>query len=142
MADYFQRSRHDIKITDPSTSNTVGFVIKRENGVPAYQELDGKALADFYKSDNPTQVSTDPEENLVIGQCDFSAGFGKEYYDSDDPKRYFKSIGLDMRFGTLSFGATAEGPPSIRVKQPTSSERSSTVKVLSAAACISASRRF
>ena len=98
MADYSNISKHDIKITDPSTGNVIGFNVDRDdNGLPAYFEYSGKALADYVSSSEPTQVSTNPEEELILGQYNWKAGFGKEYYDSGDPKRYFQSYGCDLR---------------------------------------------
>jgi len=96
MATYFQQNRHDLKITDPSTGNVMGFICARNNNVPVYSELDGKSLVDLYASDVPTQVNTNPEEELLLGSSTNVAGFGKEYYDMGDTKRYFESYGCDL----------------------------------------------
>src|SRR3990167_9792108 len=96
MADYFNYSRHDIAITDPVSGDILGFCVARKGGELQYYELDGKSLVDLF-STSPTQISTNPEEELILGQSNFKAGFGKEYYDSNDPKRYFQSFGCDLR---------------------------------------------
>lgn len=98
MTTHFKANRHDFSITDPSASHKMGFVVDRKDGFH-YQELDGKALVDLYASDSPTQSNTNPEEELLLGQGpDWRAGFGKEYWNSSDPTRYFSSIGCDLRF--------------------------------------------
>ena len=97
MADFFSKSKHDLSILDPSTGNTFGFICDRVEGKPAYAEYDGKSFVDLF-STSPTQTSTNPEEELVLGSETHHAGFGKEYYDSGDRKRYFESIGMDLSY--------------------------------------------
>jgi len=97
MADvHFQVAKHDLSILDPSTGNTIGFVLsKDEQGNPFYQELDGQALVDLY-STSPTQISTNPEEELILGTSSYHAGFGLQYGDLKDPYRYFQSYNMFM----------------------------------------------
>jgi len=115
MADYFDASRHDISLTDPSTSDVLGFVLKRKDGKPVYAEYDGKYLADQFFTDAATQSNLDPEKELLLGQSDWRSGFGLTIYDPDDVKRYESSYGCDLRFKnrtTLSYGATSISAPS------------------------------
>ncbi len=97
MGDFFSKSKHDLSILDPSTGDTLGFICDRVEGKPAYAEYDGKSFVDLF-STSPTQTSTNPEEELVLGSETHHAGFGKEYYDSGDRKRYFESIGMDLSY--------------------------------------------
>ncbi len=95
---YFVKARHDISILDPSTADTLGFMLARDNkDTPFWREIDGAALVDLFNTGSPTQFSTDPEKELLLGQSDWRSGFGLEYQDSSDPKRYFNSIGMDLR---------------------------------------------
>lgn len=113
MADYFHQSRHDIYLKDPSTGDELGFVCDRvldaATGIkrPAYSEYDSKYLVDLFATDSPTQVNTNPEEELVLGQSDWRSGLGLKYYDSDDPLRYHKGVNIDPRFrGMIIAGPT------------------------------------
>ena len=109
MANYFSKSKHGLSITDPSTADVIGFCIDRVEGKLSYAEYDGKAYVDLF-STSPTQISTNPEEELVLGQSSFRAGMGMEYFDSDHPERYFSSIGMDLRFKNMAVcGSTPNG---------------------------------
>lgn len=93
--EYYQKNRHHIGIIDPSTGDALGFVCSQENNVPIYSELDGQRLVDLFTT-NPTQVSTDPMKELILGAETHHAGFGQEYYDPKDPYKYFQSYGMDL----------------------------------------------
>jgi hypothetical protein len=104
----YKPSAHDIAIVDPVSGLKYGLVLKRDdNNEPYWREMDTKSLADYFTT-SPTQYSTDPEKSLVLGQTDWSAGAGLEYEDTEDPKRYFNSIGMDLRHkGMAMAGWTA-----------------------------------
>jgi hypothetical protein len=115
MANYFTKA-HDIGITDPSTGDIIGLCISRVEGKPQWFELDGKHLLDLYGTNVPNQTYVNPEEELPFIQTDWRAGFGLEYQDTNDPYRYFKSTGMDLRFrgsAMLSPTPTAVTTPAI-----------------------------
>ena len=94
MATYYKASRHDIGITDPSTADVLGFVCSVDkNQVPIYAELDAQRLVDLFTT-TPTQVSTDPMKELILGSDTHHAGIGGEY--DQNPKKYFQSFGMDL----------------------------------------------
>jgi hypothetical protein len=108
---YYKKANHDISILDPSTGDTLGFLLARDDlATKFWREVDGKSLVDLFDSSTPTQFSTDPEKELLLGQSDWRSGFGLEYQDSSDPRRYFNSIGCDLRFKGMAmagWGSTA-----------------------------------
>ena len=121
MADFFSKSKHDLSIISPVSGDTIGFICDRVEGKPAYAEYDGKSFVDIF-STSPTQTSTNPEEELVLGSETHHAGFGKEYYDSGDRKRYFESIGMDLSYegqAIAGWGSTGIALTSAAVTTPT-----------------------
>ncbi len=110
---YYQASRHNLSILDDSTGDTLGFVCSLdENRVPIYAELDAQRLVDLF-SQSPTQISTDPMKELILGAETHHAGFGQEY--QDDPKKYFQSFGMDLSVkgqAMTGWSSTGIAPPS------------------------------
>lgn len=114
MSDYNQ-DHHDIGITnvgsDGSGTSLIGMMLaKTEADAPAYEEYDSDFLADQFFTGAPSQEYTNPEKELIISQSDWRAGFGLEYADPAESKRYFSSIGMDMRHkGQAILGWTSTG---------------------------------
>lgn len=107
MADTWIKDRHDIGITNDNSGDLIGMMLAEQNGVPAYAVYDRKNLADQFFTGAPDQRYQDPEEELPIYQNDWRSGFGLEYSDVNDPKRYYYSDGMDMRFrGRMLAGPT------------------------------------
>jgi hypothetical protein len=119
MAGEWLEARHDIGITnvgtDGSGTSVIGMLLAQtKTGEPAYAEFDGRYLVDSFYTSRPTQVNTEPEQELILTQDDWRTGFGLQYYDYDDPKRYYSSIGCDLRFknrAMLSWSATGIALP-------------------------------
>ncbi len=77
----------------------VGMMTRKDNrSVPAYQVYDDEFLASQFFTGEPGYGSLPTEKELAIRQDDWRSGFGLDTYDSDDPKRYLASYGMDMRF--------------------------------------------
>lgn len=96
----YQKSKNDIGITDVGSAGAgttvIGMMLATQpDGSKAYREYDGKYLADQFFTGAPSQAYMNPEEELILSQTDWRKGFGEEYYD--DPKRYYSSIGMDLR---------------------------------------------
>ena len=113
-------SKHDIGVTNVGTGGTgtdvIGMMLaKREDGqTPAYEEFDAKFLADQFFNSYASVDNVDPEEEMLLTQNDFRSGFGLEFYDRQDPKRYYSSIGADLRFR----GMAIAGPTPTTVTIP------------------------
>ena len=116
MANYFNKANHDIRITDPTTSDTLGFVLSRdpETGAPDYAVYDSKYLADQYFTGQPSIVNMNPEEEIPLVMGDWRGGFGQEVFDNNDDKRYWSSIGMDLRHK----GMAIAGPTPTAVALP------------------------
>ena len=99
MANYYQSSRHDISITDISTGDVLGFMLAKDDKteLPLYAEYDSKYLADQFFTGTPSVVNMNPQEEIPLVLYDWRSGFGQYIYDSADSKRYWESIGMDMR---------------------------------------------
>lgn len=112
----YQKDKHDIGLKrDDGT--TIGLMLAQDkNGVPVYQVDDDEYLARQHFTGTPGYDNLPPEKEIAIRQDDWRSGFGLEYYDSDDPKRYFSSIGMDMRYR----GMAVAGPVSTAVTVPAS----------------------
>jgi hypothetical protein len=107
--------KHDIAIADAS-GNEVGLILARDkNGVPIYEEYTSPALADQFFTGAPSYGNTRAEEELRFVQTDYRAGFGLEYADSSDPKRYFTGKNIDARFRD----EVRAGPLATSVTMPT-----------------------
>jgi len=103
MSSTYNKERHDIGIQNVGSAGAGTDVIgrmlaKREDGVtPAYEEYDGKYLAQQFFTGTPSLVNIDPEEEVILSQDDWRSGFGLDVFDSNDSKRYRSSIGMDLR---------------------------------------------
>jgi len=98
VADYV-KTKHDIGLLRADGSTQVGLRLARDkSGNPIYRAADDEYLAQQFYSGDPSYNNLPPEKELSIRQDDWRTGFGLEVYDALDPKRYFSSIGMDMRF--------------------------------------------
>jgi len=104
------RDKFDLGILRADGTTKVGMMLRRaRNEVPQYQVFDDEYLAQQFFTGDAGYNNLPPEKELVIRQDDLRSGFGIETYDNNDPKRYFNSIGMDMRFR----GKAIAGPKSI-----------------------------
>jgi len=120
MSSTYQANRHDIGITnvgsDGSGTTVEGMMLaKTKDNVPAWTEFDGSYLADQFFTGAPSQSYINPEEEIIVGQDDWRSGFGLEFYDVNDPLRYYSSIGTDGRFR----GMMIAGPTPVVATKPT-----------------------
>lgn len=117
----YSRDKHDIGVTDIGAdglgSTVIGMMLAQDpkTNTRIWQPYDGKFLADQFFTGSPDQSYTDPEQEILLGQSDFRAGFGLEHFDSSDPKRYYSSIGADLRHKNMAIA----GPISTAVTLPT-----------------------
>ena len=95
----FVHDKFDIGILRQNGSTKVGMMlVKDKYGSPSYKVYDDEYLAAQFFSGAPGYGNLPPEKELALRQDDWRSGFGLDVYDSNDPKRYLKSIGMDMRF--------------------------------------------
>ncbi len=101
MVASYVKTKFDIGLTRYS-GVTVGFMLRQKNGVPQYGEFDSKFLADQFFSGSPDQTYQDPEKEIPLSQDDWRDSLGLKYFESTEPKRYFQSVGMDMRFRNMA----------------------------------------
>lgn len=114
----YDSARHDIGILRQDGVTEVGMMLVRDkNGAPVYSVVD-----DEFLSRQQTQVAgyegLPPEKEIQMGQDDWRGGFGLETYDSNQPKRYFASYNMDLRFRGMAIcspKATAVTKPAGKV---------------------------
>jgi len=122
MSNYV-RTKHDIGFLRQDGSTTVGLVLARDkNGNPIYRSHDDEYLATQQTTGTPGYGNLPPEKELVIAQTDWRSGFGQEFYDSTDPKRYYRSINCDARHK----GMVILGPLPTTVTKPSGTSLSIT----------------
>lgn len=108
-------NRHDIGILRQDGTTKVGLMlVKDKSGTPLFSLFDDEYLAQQYFSDTPGYGALPAEKELALRQDDWRAGFGLEYYDSNDTKRYYSSIGADLRFRGMGIA----GPKSTAITVP------------------------
>jgi len=109
------KARYDIGFLDAS-DNFIGLVLaKDKNDVPKYREITDPTLASQFFTGSPGYANMPPEKELVISQSDWREGYGQEYYNSNEPKRYYYSKGVDARFK----GMAISGPLATGISLPT-----------------------
>tara|TARA_Y100000310_G_scaffold23392_1_gene22376 strand:- start:5040 stop:7319 length:2280 start_codon:yes stop_codon:yes gene_type:complete len=110
VADYV-KTKHDIGLLRADGSTQVGLRLARDkSGNPIYRAADDEYLAQQFYSGDPSYNNLPPEKELSIRQDDWRTGFGLEVYDALDPKRYFSSIGMDMRFTGMAVAGPVATP--------------------------------
>ncbi len=108
MADTFNSGKHDFGVTYSGT--VYGMMLVQKEGVPQWAEYDDEYLATQFFTGEPSAVNLPPEREISFVRSDRRSGFGEDVYDSSDTKRYFSSIGCDLRHkgrALLSNEATA-----------------------------------
>ncbi len=117
MASPYIFEKHDFGVLRSDGTTKVGMMLaKNKDGTPLFQVFDDEYLASQFFTGTPGYGSLPAEKELAIRQEDWRSGFGLEIYDSNDTKRYFSSIGMDMRFR----GMAIAGPTPTTVTKPTS----------------------
>jgi len=98
MTDVGRDGLYDCGFLD-AAGKFVGLTLTRnKNRGLNYVESTDSALAQQFFTGTPGYSNLEPEKEIQIGQGDWRSGFGQEYYDSDDPKRYYESTNIDARF--------------------------------------------
>ena len=111
----YVKERHDFGVLRADGTSKIGLMlVKDKSGVPLWSVFDDEFLAQQYFSDTPGYGALPAEKELALRQDDWRAGFGLEYYDSNDTKRYYSSIGADLRFRGMGIA----GPKSTAVTIP------------------------
>ena len=93
---------------------TVGMMLVQRSNQPLYQVFDDEYLASQFFTGVPGYGSLPAEKEIAIRQDDWRSGFGLEMYDSAEPKRYYSSRGMDLRFRGMmvaGYGETALTKP-------------------------------
>jgi len=106
MATY-TKSKYDIGLLRSDGSTKVGFMLAQRNGAPLYSVFDDEYLAAQFFTGVPGYGSLPAEKEIAMRQDDWRSGFGLEHYDSADPKRYYSSIGMDMRHRGMAIAGWA-----------------------------------
>ncbi|MCW4048231.1 MAG: hypothetical protein NWE89_00710, partial [Candidatus Bathyarchaeota archaeon] len=94
---HYLKEKHDIGLLRSDGTTAVGLMLATLDGKPAYRTLTERYLKNQYYAGAPDYGALDPQSEIAIILDDFRSGFGLEVYDSSDPKRYYSSIGMDMR---------------------------------------------
>jgi len=77
----------------------VGLTLNRDKfGTPQYNEMFDPAVANQYFTGGVNYASLMPQKEIQEGQSEFIAGYGLEYQDKSDPKRYYTGANIDARF--------------------------------------------
>jgi len=107
-ANVYDSGKHDIGVDYSGT--VYGMMLAQKDGVPQWAEYDDEYLATQFFTGEPSASNLPPEREISFVRADHRSSFGEDVYDPNDPKRYKKSIGADLRFkdrAMLSWGATA-----------------------------------
>ena len=108
-------SKYDLGFDDAS-GNFIGLMlVKDKNGVPRYSEVNDPALSSQFFTGQLDYANLQPQKELQIGQDDLRSGFGLEYWDSNDTKRYYTSKNVDARYK----GMVIAGPLATAATMPT-----------------------
>ena len=107
---------HDLSFLKQDGTTEIGLMLARDrNGTPIYQETEDASLAYQIYSGEPGYANLPPDREIQIGQTDWRAGVGQEFYDKSQPNRYWKSINCDLRFT----GEATAGPAPVTITIPT-----------------------
>jgi hypothetical protein len=93
----YVHERHDVGIVR-TDGTKVGLMLARDQyDNPIYQTTFDKPFAAPRYSSSPDYGSFDPENEIWMIGTDWRSGFGLEVANSDDPYRYYSSLGCDLR---------------------------------------------
>jgi len=102
----YNANQHDLGLvnvgSDGAGTSVIGMMLAQRKApdgslAPFYEEYDDEYLASQFFSDPAGYGNLPPEKSIAIRQDSWRSGFGEDWYDSDDPERYFSSFGMDMR---------------------------------------------
>ncbi|KKN56928.1 hypothetical protein LCGC14_0567200 [marine sediment metagenome] len=90
--------KYDISL-ERTDGTDVGLMLAEDkNGHKLYRRFDDPALAQQYFTGEPSYGALPPEKELALTQSTYDSGYGLEFADSIDKKRYYLSKGADARF--------------------------------------------
>jgi len=80
--------------------STWGLMLARDpkTNSPIYRAYDDEDLATKVYSGDPSYNNLPPSKEVSMRQDSWEAGFGQEFYDPNNPKKYFSSFNCDLRF--------------------------------------------
>ena len=109
---------HDCSFLRQDGSTEVGLTLTTDpkTGAKKYAEVSDPTLAQQFFTGIPDLGHLPPEKEFQAGADDWRAGFGQEYYDSTDKRRYYSSLKADGRFKNRVMA----GPLATAVTLPTS----------------------
>ncbi len=107
---------HDVGILRSDGSTTVPLMLARDPTTrqPVYRTNYEDYFVNRAYATALDYGATDPQSELRMIYSDWRRGFGQYIFDSDDPKRYYSSIGCDLRQKGMAIAgpiATAITPP-------------------------------
>jgi hypothetical protein len=106
---------HDVSFLK-SDGHEVGLMLASDkNGFKAYKKYDDQTFPNQFFTGVPDYGYLPPEKEIAIIQQSCEAGFGLEFADSNDDKRYYYSAGVDNRFK----GNSILGPLPVAIALPT-----------------------
>ncbi len=119
MSSSYVKDKFDLGILRADGTTKVGLMLDRgkDGRIPQWVVYDDEYLAQQFFTGDPGYGSLPAEKEIAIRQDDWRSGFGLETYDGNDPKRYYSSIGMDMRFR----GMAIAGPKATTITKPTTS---------------------
>ncbi len=95
----FDKDKHDIGILRSNGTTQVGLMLARDQyNKPLYRTIVDKYFPSPRYASAPDYGAVDPENELWMIGTDWRSGFGLEVFDASDDKRYYSSIGADLRF--------------------------------------------
>jgi len=104
MCASYNAHKHDLGLVRTDLS-TVGLMLAKNRDRAGNEGLSYRTFDDEYlaqqQTESPSYNNLPVEKSLKLVIDDWVSGFGKEVYDSNDPKRYYESIDVDGRFENM-----------------------------------------
>ncbi len=96
----YVKERNDIGIVRSDGTTIVGLMLAQDpvTKAPIYRTIYDDYFVNRAYSTAADYGAIDPQSGLRAVYDDWRSGFGQEVYDSSNPKRYYSSIGMDLRF--------------------------------------------
>ncbi len=95
------KDKYDIGITNTDSSIVGMMLVQDKNNCPLYSEFDDEYLAEQYFTGDAGYGGLPAEKELAIRQDSWRSGISDDIYNSDRPEGYYRSKGMDMRFGGM-----------------------------------------
>ena len=108
-------AKYDLGFLDASGSFVGLMLVRDKNGIPRYSEVNDPATSSQFFTGQLEYANLQPQKELQEGQGDLRSGFGLEFFESKDPKRYYTAKNVDARYK----GQTIAGPLATAVTLPT-----------------------